>query len=524
MTTYRIGIDVGGTNTDAVILNENYKVIAETKSPTMEDVSEGIYMAMRDVINKANIPLDKIKFAMLGTTHVTNAIVERKKLNRIAVIRIGAPATLAVKPFVGTPLDLKGILGNFVYLVRGGHEFDGREITKLDEDHLYRIANEIKGHIDSIAITSVFSPVSNAHELRAREIMNEVLGENIPVSLSSEIGSVGLLERENATILNASVVKIARTTINGFVNALEKEGIKNARVYLGQNDGTLMSVEYALKYPILTIACGPTNSLRGASYLTGEANSIVVDVGGTTTDVGVLVSSFPRESSLAVEIGGVRTNFRMPDLVSVGLGGGTIIRINEENSFKIGPDSVGYELPQKSLVFGGDTLTATDVVVALGKANLGDPSKVQFLDKEVMSRIYAKMVEMVEMAIDQMKTSAEPVPVILVGGGSILVPDKLEGASKVVKPNNFGVANAIGSAIAQVSGQIDKIFSLDRLGRQKTIEYAKKLALQEAINAGAEEDTCSIVDLEDIPLSYLPGNATRITVKAAGNLRINMTE
>jgi N-methylhydantoinase A/oxoprolinase/acetone carboxylase beta subunit len=474
---------------------------------------------MREVIVKSGVPREQIHYAMLGTTHCTNAIVERKRLNEIAIIRIGAPATLAVKPLTGVPDDLREKLGKYVYIVRGGHEFDGREIIKLDEEELTRIAHEIKGRVDSIAITSVFSPVAKDHELRAADILRGVLGKEIPVSLSHEIGSLGLLERENATILNAAVVNVAKTTAESFVNALREEGIE-AKVFFGQNDGTLMSVEYAVKYPILTIACGPTNSIRGASYLTGLSNALVVDVGGTTTDIGVLINSFPRESSLAVEIGGVRTNFRMPDLVSIGLGGGTIIRIREDGSFTIGPDSVGYKLPQKGLIFGGDTLTATDVVVALGKATLGDPSKVAHLDKALLEKVYAKMVEMVEDAIDKMKTSADPVPVILVGGGSILLPDKLNGASQVYRPENFDVANAIGAAIAQISGQVERVFSLDELGREKTLELAKQIAINEAVSAGADANTVEIVDIEDVPLAYLPGNATRVRVKAAGNLAV----
>ena len=144
-------------------------------------------------------------------------------------------------------------------------------------------------------------------------------------------------------MLNASLVDVARTTADGFVSALQREGI-DARVYFGQNDGTLMAVEYATRYPILTIACGPTNSIRGASYLAKHKNALVVDVGGTTTDVGVLVNGFPRESSIAVEIGGVRTNFRMPDLISIGLGGGTIVR--NDQGITIGPDSVGYRITE----------------------------------------------------------------------------------------------------------------------------------------------------------------------------------
>src|SRR5699024_11957664 len=95
-----------------------------------------------------------IKHAMLGTTHATNAIVERKRLNSIAIIRLGAPATLAVKPLIGTPEDLREKLSKYTYIVRGGHEFDGREISSLDEEHLYEIANVIKDKVDSIAIRS----------------------------------------------------------------------------------------------------------------------------------------------------------------------------------------------------------------------------------------------------------------------------------------------------------------------------------------------------------------------------------
>src|SRR5690606_38214681 len=187
--------------------------------------------------------------------------------------------------------------------------------------------------------------------------------------------------------------------------------------------------------------------------------------------------------------------------------------------FTIGPDSVGYRLPEKALIFGGDTLTATDVAVALGKAELGDPAKVAHLDRALLERVYAKMVEMVEEAIDKMKTSADPIPVILVGGGSILLPTELEGASEVIRPEHSGVANAIGSAISQVSGQIEKIYLLDEVGRENALEAAKEEAKEEAVTAGANKDSLVIVDIEDVPLAYLPGNATRIRVKAAGELR-----
>lgn len=167
----------------------------------------------------------------------------------------------------------------------------------------------------------------------------------------------------------------------------------------------------------------PTNSIRGASFLTEKKNAFVVDVGGTTTDVGVLSNGFPRESMIAVEIGDIRTNFRMPDLVSIGLGGGTLIKVQPDGTVEIGPESVGYRVTEEALCFGGSTLTATDIVVALGKApGVGDPAKVAHLDPALLDQAYGKMKAMVETCIDEMKTSSGDVEVILVGGGSILCP------------------------------------------------------------------------------------------------------
>ncbi len=132
-----------------------------------------------------------------------------------------------------------------------------------------------------------------------------------------------------------------------------------------------MTVDYAERYPVATFASGPTNSMRGAAFLSGLTDCAVVDIGGTTSDVGVLQHGFPREASVAVEIGGVRTNFRMPDVLSLGIGGGSHV-----DGAEVGPQSVGYELTTRALVFGGDTLTATDLAVAAGLAEIGDPDRV----------------------------------------------------------------------------------------------------------------------------------------------------
>jgi N-methylhydantoinase A/oxoprolinase/acetone carboxylase beta subunit len=515
---YRMGIDVGGTNTDAVIVDDKLNIISSIKTPTTEDVSSGIFEAIRKVLADSSIDKKQIQFAMLGTTQSTNAIVQRKKLLKVGIIRIGKPAGMAIEPMVDWPKDLIEVVSENVVFIEGGHQFDGREILPLNENEIRTACKALKGKVQAIAIISIFSPVSADHEVRARAIVKEEL-KGLPITLSHEIASIGFLERENATVLNASLHDVAKTTAHGFRDALVKEGVVQADIFLCQNDGTLMSIDYAIEYPILTIACGPTNSIRGACYLSGLKNAIVLDIGGTTSDIGVIVNSFPRESSLAVDIGGARTNFRMPDLISIGLGGGSIVR-EKEGEITIGPDSVGYEITEKALVFGGKITTVSDIIVRLGLAEMGDKSKVTDISEDFAQKAMKKIQKMINSDVDKMKLSKEAMPLVLVGGGSIAASDNIEGISEIIRPKNFSVANAVGAAIAQVSGQIEKVYALDTISREEAMNNAKQVATNEAIKAGADPETVEIVEVEDIPLAYLPGNATRIKVKAAGDLKI----
>jgi N-methylhydantoinase A/oxoprolinase/acetone carboxylase beta subunit len=509
----RIGIDVGGTNTDAVLM-DGMTVLGGCKSPTTPDVSGGISAVLLDVLARTKASVDDIEAVMIGTTHFTNAVVERKRLLQVAAVRLGLPATRGLPPMIDWPDDLARTLGKHTFMVRGGHEFDGREIAPLDEKEIVRIGGEIRARgLTSAAITSVFSPVTNSMEVRAAEILkNEV--PDLAVSLSHEIGRVGFLERENATIMNACLAELSAKVVNSFRLALNELGIR-APFFVSQNDGTLMTPDYVERYPVLTFASGPTNSMRGAALLAGAKEAMVVDIGGTTSDVGMLMHGFPRESAISVDIGGVRTNFRMPDVLAVGLGGGSLVR---DEGQRIGPDSVGYEITSKALVFGGDTLTTTDIVVAAGIEDIGDRSRVKAISAKTVNAALDTIHRMVDEVVDRVKTSAEPLPVVLVGGGAILVSRHLPSASKVIRPENASVANAIGAAIAQVGGEIDRVFSLEGVSRDSVLEGAKQEATARAKGAGADPSTINIVDIEEVPLSYLPGNATRIRVKAVGDL------
>lgn len=514
---YKLGIDVGGTNTDAVIINDRLEVVADIKHPTTEDVYDGILCAIRDVIREAGIDRKDITQAMLGTTQCTNAIVERKHLAKVGLIRIGAPATTGIPPMVDWPEDIQSVVEDYV-VIRGGFEFDGKELAQLDTEAAREFFRKVKGKVQSIAISCVFSTIRNDHEMEIAQLCKEIMGDDVHISISSEIGSMGLIERENATILNAALYKVAERFTEGFAKSLAEEGITNAEIYLSQNDGTLMTMEHARRYPILTIACGPTNSIRGASYLSRQKNAIVIDVGGTTTDFGVIQNGFPRESSVAATIGGVRTNFRMPDIISIGLGGGSIVRRQPDGRVTVGPDSVGYKITSEALVFGGQTVTATDIAVKLGMAEIGDTSLVAAIDDDFAAAAMATIREMVEDCIDSLKISNNDVDVILVGGGSIVLPKQLAGTSHVYNPAHFGCANAIGSAISKVSGNYEQLIDYNQIPREKALEQAKAEAVRLAVAAGAIEKTVEIIEVEDVPLAYCVGNTCRVRVKAAGDL------
>ncbi|SNR65527.1 Hydantoinase/oxoprolinase [Haloechinothrix alba] len=510
----RIGIDVGGTNTDAVVVDNDQRLLAQFKTPTTFDLGTGIHQAIAGVSSVLDAPLDRVTHVMLGTTHATNAILEGRELLKTAVVRIGAPATLSIPPLLDWPSELRAAASAGEVIIPGGSEVSGEPIVPFGRQELVRFLEEHAGTIEAVAITSVFSPVSAEHELEAEQVVHEVLGD-VPVSLSYRIGSLGLLERENACVLNSSLVGVARKVVSGLTDALERNGI-DAVAYLTQNDGTLMGLDYVLRFPVLSIGSGPANSMRGAGYLTQETDALVVDVGGTSTDIGVLVNGFPRESSAAVNIGGVRTNFRMPDLNSIAVGGGTKIA-QDGDGIKVGPESVGHRLVTESLVFGGASPTLSDAAVSAERAEMG---KRDLLADTAVDLAGALRIadERVAIAIDQMKTTRGEARVIAVGGGSVVLPPELEGASVVLHPEHYDVANAIGAAIASVSGQVDKVFKLAGRTRQEVTDEATTDARNEAISAGADPAAVEIVEIEEVPMAYLTEPVIRIRAKAAGPL------
>jgi N-methylhydantoinase A/oxoprolinase/acetone carboxylase beta subunit len=510
-----IGIDVGGTNTDAVILDGG-SVLAATKTTTTPDVTSGITAAVDQLRVMSGADLSSASAVMIGTTHFVNALVEAQRLSPTAVIRLGLPAGAGLPPLVGWPARIITAIAGQAFMVHGGHEFDGRKISDLrPQELLDAVDKALANGAESIAISSIYSPVNAEFELVAEDLITRKYPD-VPVTLSHQIGRLGLLERENAAVINAALRALARDISAALTSAVRDLGI-DAPLFVSQNDGTVMDLDFTRRYPVNTFASGPTNSMRGAAFLSGLSECVVVDVGGTTTDVGMLQSGYPREAALEVEVEGIRTNFRMPDVLSVGLGGGSRIR-DTDGAVTVGPDSVGYRIGTDGRVFGGRTLTATDIAVAAGFADIGEASLVGDVPDATVEAALSQIRQILENTVDRIRTSNDPVDVVAVGGGSILVPAELASANRVHRPDNFAVANAIGAAIAQVGGEVDRIFGVPAGQREAVLDAAKQEAVDRAIAAGAAPSSIQIVEIDEVPLAYLPGNAVRIRVKAVGDL------
>nr|XP_019000245.1 hydantoinase [Kwoniella mangroviensis CBS 8507]OCF63706.1 hydantoinase [Kwoniella mangroviensis CBS 8507] len=529
--TLRVGVDVGGTNTDAVILDltpgTSAPVLASFKSPTTPDVTSGIQKAISGCLEKSSSDKSRIEAISIGTTSFVNSLIERDatKLEKVGVIRLCGPHSRLCPPFVSFPYELRRVLEGPVWMVEGGLQVDGREISTVDINEIRGIAAELKRQgIKTVAVSGVYSPID--HDIKQEEQVRDILQQEIPdvkVTMSKEVANIaGLLERENATILNASLLAFAKIAVSGFRQSLKSLEL-DIPLFLTSNDGTLMTCDQAEHFPIKTFSSGPTNSMRGANFLAGLASggarketALVIDVGGTTTEVGVLLpTGFPRQAGARHELCGVPLNFSMPHVHSIGLGGGSRVRVDNSSKVTVGPDSVGYRIDQ-SIAFGGDTLTTTDIVVADGRAmGIGNANLVKNISSDTIAAASARMKTMIELALESMKTSTQDVPVYLVGGGAILVPDTLQGVSKVHRFPFYDAANAVGAACAQVSGVIDTFEDTSTTPLAEVRKKVEQRAIDKAVDLGADRAKTTIVESEIIPIAYTTGRA-RFYVKAAG--------
>ncbi|HLJ38635.1 MAG TPA: hydantoinase/oxoprolinase family protein [Steroidobacteraceae bacterium] len=329
-----VGLDTGGTYTDAVVLDAAERVVASAKALTTHwDLSIGLHAALRAVL--ATLPADanraQISLVSVSTTLATNAVVENR-FAPVCTILVGFDERMVERS------GLKRAGGGVVARVRGGHEATGDESAPLDEEAVDAAVREFAPQVEAFAVASMFSVRNPAHERRVRELIRARCGK--PVTCSYELSSqLDAPKRALTAALNARLTPQIQHLLDALAAVLAREQIA-APVMIVRGDGTLIRAEVALEYPVETVLSGPAASVVGAGFLSGLQNFAVADMGGTTTDVAIVADGVPVVREEGAVVGGWRTMVKAIDVHTCGLGGDSEVHLDREARLAVGPRKV----------------------------------------------------------------------------------------------------------------------------------------------------------------------------------------
>ncbi|OPX59382.1 MAG: Hydantoinase/oxoprolinase [Methanomassiliicoccales archaeon PtaB.Bin215] len=323
-----LGIDTGGTYTDAAMVDlGTKKLIAWSKSPTTpQDLTEGIVSSVRSLLRKEHFDPAAIGLVGLSTTLATNSVLESRG-GRVGLIGIGWDTK-----------EVDALGAERCAFIKGGHDTKGRELDALDVKMLREAVRSMSDEVDAYVVSSMFSVYQPSHEDRARQVIREITER--PVVAAYELsGELGVVERSVTAVLNARLLPVISDFLDRVEDALRSMRIK-ANIVVLKGDGNVMPVKQARERPVETILSGPAASLLGGSRLSGLDNCLVVDMGGTSTDIAYIDNGFPRVGREGAQLAGWRTRVRSIDAATVALGGDSEIGSDLHGDLKIGPARV----------------------------------------------------------------------------------------------------------------------------------------------------------------------------------------
>jgi N-methylhydantoinase A/oxoprolinase/acetone carboxylase beta subunit len=491
------------------------EIVATSKTKTTSDPSASIASAVIPLLQASHVRPVEIDAVMVGIAPLARAFEQRRGLQRVGVLRLALRACRLRAPLSDWPPLLVATLNPGIACLSLRPQGPNDGLMPFDAGELLEAAATLhRLGIRGLALSAPGTPQQRYIESEAATLIRSVFSE-LDLSLASDFSESADLESENAAVVNAALGAFADSTLRSVEVALKRLRIW-APVFFSRNDGTLASATRTRAFPLFTLASDAANSIRGAVHLSSVQSGVVIDIGGSSTTFGRLVDGFPSMQPTSVIIGGVRLQLPLPQMLSIDVGGGSVIRQAAAGTITIGPDSVGAELDSRACIFGGDTLTATDAAVAAGRLHLGDVSRMKKiavrLAQQALDLFHARIASGLALATH----GAPDLPKVLVGGGALLVAQPWSGWAPQVMPTHHEVVNAIGAATAPLSKLTDGVYSYRVLGREVALAQARADAFRRLYDAGAVEGTAKIVGEEEIPLPGSPGDLVRLRVRASG--------
>ncbi len=545
-----IGLDVGGTNTDVVLIGKE-GVLRQTKVPTdQSNLFESVTAGLEAVTHE--VPAESIERAVLSTTLTTNAIVE-KKLADTGMIVCGGPG-----------IDPELFRTNDQYFpVAGSIDHRGREVQPIDHKEIRTIASRWRAEgLKQVGVVGKFSVRNPQHELEIQELLDggfdfTVLGHRLS-------GHLSFPRRIATAYLNASVYPIHRKFFEAVRDSLDKKGLR-VPIYILKADGGTMNLEASMNYPGQTILSGPAASVMGSlPFAAPDQETLVLDIGGTSTDMAILIRGAPLLDPVGIELSGHKTLIRSLKTRSIGLGGDSAVRI-ADGGITIGPDRQG--LP---MACGGPLPTPTDALVVLGKFAGGDPrasssglkplaDQLGMPVEKAADRIFEQACRQILAAAEQMIAEinrkpvytvheiledyqVKPREILVLGGPAPAVAARLATLTDLevrVVPQ-WQVANAIGAALAKNTCEVTLFADTERgvavapeedfsqsvkrdFDRKGALKLAFDLLRKKGMRQGASEQEVEMEVLEELQFNmvrgfYTSGRNIRVKVQVKPGL------
>jgi len=486
-----IGLDVGGTHTDVVLVGMN-GLERQIKVPTdTSALFETVLTGLEKITE--NLPPGKIKHAVLSTTLTTNAIIQNKL----------PPAGMIVS--AGPGINPESYRTNKYYFPVAGYiDHSGREIEPIDANQIIDIAGKLADNgIRHVGVVSKFSTRNTSHEIKIGKILEKQFPFNKIFYGHRISGHLSFPRRIDTTFLNASVYPIHKKFFEAVKTSLQQKGI-SIPIYILKADGGTMGFDTSIDFPGQSILSGPSASVMGSvAFAPENTETLVMDIGGTTTDMAVLINRVPLLAPLGIELGRHKTLIRALNTYSIGIGGDSFVRLNG-NELEIGPDRAG-----PAMAYGGPEPTPTDALFVLGKAQNGDRDRsiqgiapiakhfdisveqaAQKIFDQTCERILRSGREMIEhinqKPVYTIKELLEgyrvnPTHILVLGGPAPYFAEHFEKNSSylVNKVPAWSVANAIGTALSRTTCEIT-LFA----DTQKRIAMAPEESFEESVSPG----------------------------------------